>query len=485
MPTNRTAEAPKLVAAACKIVFVFSALALHAQTFTTLGSFDGTNGGGPFCGGGSSLVQGTDGELYGTTQVGGTFSLGTVFKVTLQGSITTLHSFNGTDGSSPCSGLLLAGNGTFYGTTSTGGLNGYGTVFENTPQGVLTTLHSFDSTDGASPVATLIQASSGVIYGTTQYGGAANDGCSQTGCGTVFAITGKGAFHPLHSFGPSDGVPNFPLVQSTSGNLYGTTYQSDTSLGMIFHMTPAGALTTIVNFNGYDGEGPSALTAGADGSVYGTTNGIILRNSQDQNGDGSIFDLGQGQFQTLFVFCTDLSCLNDPPNGGSPTTGLVQGTDGNFYGTTTAGGLYQSGNIFRVSPSGAFTALYNFFASETDSSGLMQATDGNFYGTAYVGGSIGNGCSFKGCGEVFQLSLGLPPFVKSVPSSGSVGSEVRILGTDLTGATGVTFNGVAATFIVAAPTEIVAIVPAGATSGSIEVVTPTATLASNVAFLVL
>ena len=110
----------------------------------------------------------------------------------------------------------------------------------------------------------------------------------------------------------------------------------------------------------------------------------------------------------------------------------------------------------------------------------MQATDGNFYGTAYVGDFVANSCPQKGCGEIFQLSLGLPPFVKSVPSSGSVGTNVRILGMNLTGATSVTFNGVAAKFAVAAPTEITASVPAGAITGPIQVITPTATLDSVV-----
>ena len=478
------------IAAALKVAFVFGTLVLSTkvelsgQTFTTLASFDQTNGGGPFCGGGSSLTQGTDGELYGTTQEGGAYSLGTVFKVSLQGAITALHSFHGSDGSTPCAGLLLANDGNFYGVTSAGGLNGYGTVFKITRQGVLATLHSFDNTDGATPVATLIQSTSGVLYGTTQYGGASNSGCSSSGCGTVFAISTAGVFERLHSFGPNDGTPAFPLIQSASGSLYGTTQQDTNSSGLVFQITPTGEFTTVVNFNGYNGGGPNALTAGANGNIYGTTKFFDFRGSQQLNGEGSIFDLGQGKLQTLFLFCTSASCVDDPPNGGSPTTGLTQGTDGNFYGTTPAGGPYKSGNIFQFSPSGTFNTLYDFYAGETDSSGLVQATDGNFYGTAYVGGFVGNNCPFDGCGEVFQLSVGLPPFVTSVPSSGAIGSTVRILGTDLAGATSVTFNGEAASFTVSAPTEIIASVPAGAISGIIQVVTPTATLASNVPFQV-
>ncbi|HXR17713.1 MAG TPA: choice-of-anchor tandem repeat GloVer-containing protein [Terriglobales bacterium] len=152
--------------------FLSLVLSLSAQTFTSLVSFNGSNGAYPES---MSLVQGTDGNLYGTAPSGGAHSGGTVFKVTPTGTLTTLYSFcaqtNCTDGEEPLAGLVLATNGTFYGTTSVGGANGDGTVFSITAGGTLTTLHSFDLTDGAYPTAALIQGRDGNFYGTTVEGG--------------------------------------------------------------------------------------------------------------------------------------------------------------------------------------------------------------------------------------------------------------------------------------------------------------------------
>src|SRR5277367_4076965 len=170
------------IAGAVFLVCAATAIASPAQTFATLVNFDGTDGANPEAG----LVQATNGEFYGTTSEGGANGIGTVFKITSKGTLTTLHSFDGsTDGEFPVAGLVQAPNGDFYGTTEIGGANGGGTVFKITGGGTLTTLHSFDGgADGGSPFGGLVQATDGNFYGTTVSGGANGQG------GTIFKITG-------------------------------------------------------------------------------------------------------------------------------------------------------------------------------------------------------------------------------------------------------------------------------------------------------
>ena len=171
-------------------------------------------------------------------------------------------------------------------------------------------------------------------------------------------------------------------------------------------------------------------------------------------------------------------------DGDNPISNLVQGTDGNFYGTAAYGGKYPNfGTVFKITSGGKFSTLHNF--DSTDGSylyaGLIQATNGTFYGATYAGGSS-TACSY-GCGTVFSLSVGLGPFVETLPNSGKVGAAIRILGTDLTGTTSVSFNGTAAKFKVISKSEIETNVPSGATTGTVEVTTKN-TLKSNVVFRV-
>ncbi|MGA2687698.1 MAG: choice-of-anchor tandem repeat GloVer-containing protein [Candidatus Korobacteraceae bacterium] len=170
-PTPSAKSAFLKIASLLLIYCVATAMAASAQNLTTLVSFDVTNGQGPYF---ESLVQGTDGNLYGTTYQGGANSFGTVFKVNPStGTLTTLHSFAGgtTDGSFPGAGLVLASDGNFYGTTTQGGSNTYGTVFKITPAGTLTLLHSFTVVDGRGPWSGLVQGTDGNLYGTTTFGG--------------------------------------------------------------------------------------------------------------------------------------------------------------------------------------------------------------------------------------------------------------------------------------------------------------------------
>ena len=446
---------------------VSMAVATPGQTtFTVLASFDGTDGAYPYLG---TLVQGTDGNFYGTTSGGGASNAGTVFKITPGGTLTTLHSFDSTDGASPDAGLFLAANAIFYGTTASGGAGGSGTVFKITTSGALTVLHSFDKTDGSSPAGRLVQSPNTNFYGTTYAGGA-------NGVGTVFSLSPKGTLTTLHSFASTDGAnPYAGLVQAANGTFYGTTSSGGAhGYGTVFKITAGGTLTTLHSFKGTDGAFPTAaLVQASDGTFYGTTTNGGANGGQG----GTVFTIApSGTFTTLYSFRS--------PAGGSPS-GLVQATDGNFYGTTFLGGNGGKGSVFSITPGGVLTTLHAF---EGEQEGFepydapLQATDGTFYGTTYNGPSYSPSLGY---GTVFSLSVGLGAFVTTVPTSGKVGATVRILGTNLTGTVSVTFNGTPATITSTSASEITAIVPAGATTGKVVVTTPGGTLISNAAFLVL
>ena len=218
-------------------------------------------------------MQAGDGNFYGTTEWGGAYGLGTVFKISPGGTLTTLYSFcagglSCADGSLPTAGLVQAADGNLYGTTAEGGANTDGTVFKITPGGSLTTLHSFEGNDGGLPEAALVQATDGNLYGTTSWGGSG-------GYGTVYKITLGGTLTTLHSFSgyPTDGGdPYAALVQATDGNLYGTTWRGGSyDEGTIFKITPTGTLTTLHSFDGTDGSFVQAgLVQASDGNFYGT-----------------------------------------------------------------------------------------------------------------------------------------------------------------------------------------------------------------------
>jgi uncharacterized repeat protein (TIGR03803 family) len=470
-------------------LFLAVAIPLSAQTFAVLHSFAIADGENPYAG----LVQGTDGSLYGTTAGGGANHKGTIFKISPSGTLTRLYSFcslaNCADGEDPTAGVIQATNGDFYGTTAEGGANAGGTVFRISQSGAFTTLHSFCSqtncADGERPNAGLVQATNGDLYGTTANGGA-------NGEGTIFAISPGGALATFYSFcsqsGCADGAnPEAGLIQGANGDLYGTTSHDGAHGpygGTAFSLAPNGALTTLYSFGSTIGAEPVApLTQGLDGNFYGTTV------TGGFNGDaGAVFQLTAGGAEmTIYSFCAQFG-PEGCADGYAPEAGLVQGTDGNFYGTTYYGGLppYPGfGIIFKITPGGALTILYSFCVQsgctdgEYPRAGLVQATNGVFYGTTTSGGANGL------YGTIFSLSMGLGPFLKTLPAAGLVGSAVRILGTNLTGATGVSFNGRTAAFTVISSSEITAIVPATATTGTVQVITPTGTLSSNTPFPVL
>jgi len=431
-----------------------------SQTFGTTANFANSNGASPYYG---ALVQGTDGYLYGSAEGGGSYSYGLVFDTaTGGGGLGAVLTFTETNGANPYGGLTLGTDGYFYGTTTYGGSTNVGTVF-STSAGVI---HNFSASSGSSPNGTLVQGTDGNFYGTTTYGGTLG------GYGTVFKVSPTGTFTLLHTFSSSDGAfPYAGLVQGSDGNFYGTTEEDGTSLyGTVFKITPSGTLTTLHNFGGgSDGANPyAALVQGSDGNFYGTTK------AGGTFGEGTIFKItSAGTLTTLYTFSTTY--------GAYPYAALIQGTDGNFYGTTISGGANSCncGTVFKVTSAGVLTTLHSFSNTdgETPYGGLMQYTNGTFYGTTTSGGSYGYG-------TVFSLSTGLSAFVKTVPTSGPVATSVTILGTNLTGATKVTFNGTSATFTVASPYKITTKVPTGATTGTVKVTTPSGTLSSNVVFTV-
>ena len=453
-------EAHKLLMALA-ISWLFACPMASEQTPTTVVTFDVTNGFLPYFG---SLAQAGNGDMYGTTYEGGANGAGTVFKLTPTGALTTLHSFDTTDGAFPAGSLLLATNGDLYGTTWEGGTDGVGTIFKITPAGALTSLHSFDSTHGALCVSGLIQATNGDLYGTTYQGGANN-------LGTIFKITPAGVFTSLHSFAAAEGAtPYAGLIQATDGYLYGTTYQAGASnVGTVFKVTMAGVLTTLYSFTVSltDGTHPyAALVQASNGLLYGSTS------SGGASGYGTIFTITpEGALTTIHSFAV--------LDGDNPQSKLVEANDGNLYGTTSGGGTTGDGTIFKITLAGSLTTLYSF--DGTDGAfpigGLAQSTDGTFYGTTYEGGANNDG-------TVFTLSEGLGPFVETVPTSGRAGAAVKILGTNLSAASSVTFNGTAAVFHVVGPSEITATVPVGATTGNVEVMTPGGLLVSKFAFQV-
>jgi len=449
--------------------------------FITLHSFDATDGLKPV----GALVQGTNGNMYGATNQGGASNAGTVFKITPSGTLTTLYNFCSksgcTDGGYPQAGLVQGTDGDLYGTTAGGGAHNDGIFYRITPSGKLTKLYSFCAqsgcADGKLPEGTLVQAGNGDFYGVTVDGGAYKKG-------TIYQITASGTLTTLYSFCAQSGCPDGfnpfgGLIQATDGNLYGTTSSGGANnYGTVFQITLSGTLTTLYSFCSQSGcsdgaEPNSGLIQATDGNLYGTTPAF-------NGGGGTIFRITpSGTLTTFYSFlCTQSGC----PGGDGPEA-LVQSTDGNLYGTTEGGGANGDGTVFQLTLGGALTTLYSFCSQsgcadgKSPSTSLVQGTNGDLYGTTSGDGANGDG-------TVFTLSAGLGPFVEIVPSSGNVGAAVEILGTNLTGATNVTFNGTTTVFTVISSSEISTSVPVGATTGAVQVVTPSGVLSSNVPFQV-
>jgi uncharacterized repeat protein (TIGR03803 family) len=440
------------------LAFSLLAAAAHAQTYSDLYNF-GDASGDPLNPQYPGIVaQGRDGNLYSTSPAGGT-GLGTVFKLTGAGAMTVLYKFDGTHGKAPFSGLTLGTDGNLYGTTSAGGSSNLGVVFQITSAGQLKVLHTFASGDGYSPYAPPIQALDGNFYGTAIFGGA-------SAYGTVYKMTPAGALTVLHSFDLTNGsTPYGPLVQGNDGNFYGTTYGGvgTTRYGTVFKVTGKGQWTLLHAFNLSDGANPYApLVLGKDGNFYGTTfNGGTA-------GSGVVFKI------TAAGALTVLHSFTPSTDGGTPYGGLVQASDGNFYGAAYLGGSKNHGTIFRILPAGTFRSLYNF-----DGTGggapmvtLLQHTTGILYGDTNSGGT-------HNTGAFYSLKASLTAYAAPLPTSAKVGRSIGILGQGFNGAKAVSFNGTAAKFNISSDTFLTATVPAGATTGVVTVTLASGSLKSK------
>lgn len=439
------------------LAFICFGTLATAQTVSTVYNFADNLGSGatPWY---VTLVQGTNGNLYGTTYNGGANSFGTVFTLTTSGSEKIIHSFaNGSsDGAYPTGGLTLASDGNFYGTTQQGGTNSQGVVFKLTQTGTITILHNFNSfLDGAFPWGPPILASDGNLYGTTSGGG-------KSGNGILYQITPSGTFTTISNFDVLHGfAPLASPTQGTDGYLYipvseGGSYYC----GTVVKMTTAGAMSGSYSFPcGAGGAFPiGPLVQASDGNFYSTT--------QDggTNGEGTIYQITPSLVAT--VLHSFGAIFGD---GTYPGAGLLLATDGNYYGSASDGGAYGDGILFNTTTSGTYTDLYSF----NNTANLMpvsplappvQYTDGLLYGVTEFGGT-------SNYGTVYSLNMGLAPFVNSPIFSGKIGQSVLLLGNHLKGVTSVTFNGVPASFKILSDTHMSAVVPAGATSGKIQVAT--------------
>lgn len=452
---------PRLAIFSCLVLHLASRVAA-AQTYTDLHDFDCTvEGCAPSYP--AVMAQGRDGNLYGTTNAGGSAGMGTVFKLTPAGAFTTIYNFSGPDGQNPDSGLTLGPDGNFYGTTERGGSNNFGTIFKITSAGILTTLHTFANLgDAYTPHGAPVLGRNGELYGTT---------CSQNPPWIFYSITPLGVFHQL---GSVPGCPFGSLILGADGNFYGTSQVGGTlGDGTVFRITPAGVLTIVHSFDYTDGAYLySPVVQGGDGLLYGTTSG-------GGQGPGVIFRVNPntGAFSDLHEWTS--TDLND---GKSPYAGLVAASDGNFYGATTLGantGNASNGTLFKIKSGGTYSIehVFDYNDGSDEIATPMQHTNGKIYGLADRGGAHTDGV-------IYSLDEGIKPFIRLASPDAAVGKTIQIVGTGLKTATSVTFGAVPATFTAISQTYLSAVVPANATAGFIMVTTPTATYTSNRKFQV-
>ena len=348
-------------------------------TLNTLYSFTGASDGSAPAG---PLVEGTDGNYYGTTSTGGANQVGTFFRITPGpgGTLTTLHTFNGTTEGVAPSLLVLGTDGNFYGTSPFAGSSGTGAILQITTAGTVSILHTFVAgTDGNQPNPNIVEGSDGAFYGSTQGGG-------PTTFGTLFRVTTPTTVTPAVSFsviGNLASLSNQPLLTTlgNDGNLYGCIPGFP---GSIFKMTNAGVLTTFYTFTDLDdGGNPSAFVQGSDGNFYGTST------HEGADGFGTFFKISStGTFQTLYAFPSTV--------GGVGIQGMVEGTDGNYYATGTDGGTGFAGTILQLTTADAATTIFSFTEPGNNPvAALVQALDGNLYGTTEFGGATNDGTIFQ------------------------------------------------------------------------------------------
>ncbi len=438
-------------------------------TVTPYWSFKGYNSttpalsepGGPYYG---ELIKGSDGKLYGTTPGGGVNDYGAAYSLSIVSTgtptLSILHSFNiGVDagGYYPHSGVTEGGDGKLYGTTYNGGANGVGTVYSLSKDGVtFTDVHDFSGyADGGYPEWQLTKSSSGDFYSVTFGGGASNDG-------TLYKISSTGVYSTLYTFDGNVGqYPVWQPIIAADGKLYGATLAGGSNslgyagAGIVYkYDLTANTISVFSNFDGINGFSPNAITQGTDKHFYGTSQygGVTSAEAGFSYGNGSAFKIGStGAISLLYSFyihtgyypygrivqgpdgqfygttyyggyydhgtiykinangnVTILHHFNNAQplyEGNYPQAELIVGKDGSLYGASFNGGLYGYGTIFKISTSGAFTILYNLKNSQGTNivAPLLQGTDGNFYGVCSNGGANGRGTIFKLAGTKMTI----------------------------------------------------------------------------------
>ena len=337
--------------------------AYAAPTLTTIANFTGTNGNDPS----AALIADASGNLFGTTYIGGTANLGTVFEIPRMGggygALSVIATFTGTaNGANPQSGLTADASGNLFGTTAGGGATCAGTVFEipktGGSYGTLATLSYFDGTNGSALDGGVTVDASGNLLGTTDGGGA-------NGKGTVFEIAKTGG-----------------------------TY---------------GAPTTIATFNGTaNGANPlGGLTADASGNLFGTTSG------GGATGLGTVFEIPRsgGAYGTLTTLAT-FTGFNGTTLGADPYAGLIADASGNLFGTTFTGGNSNSGEVFEIAKTGgayaALRTIANIGSNGQPIGGLTADASGNLFGTTHIAGTAGDGTVFEITGSGFQTAVNAP-----------------------------------------------------------------------------
>jgi uncharacterized repeat protein (TIGR03803 family) len=396
-------------------LFLFTARADTDWMLNTIAAFRGTNG----CICESGLAWGPDGALYGTTTRGGVGfpnepRHGTVFRVTTNGGLSTLFVFNGTNGSMPSGKLLLASDGNFYGTTQLGGsgyngnyYSGFGTIFRMTPVGDLTTLAEFEGTNGANPSMKLVQGEDGWIYGGTAGFYFGQPPTNRSPHGLIFRCSTNGVLETIHEFSGLDGSWPVGRLLETNGQFYGTTYEGgDYNYGTAYLLGTNGTLTTLAHFANTNGAYPvSGLSLGTDGELYGTT-------KNGGQGFGTVYRMGGGGLVMLKAF----SSLEADYVSGT----LMSGGDGMLYGTAANGGSPQHGqaqvfgSIFRVATNGDVSVAlsFNYYNGFSPVAEMLPDGAGGFYGTTASGIAEPTPPSTPQCGTIFHYGPGISPLIK-------------------------------------------------------------------------
>jgi uncharacterized repeat protein (TIGR03803 family) len=375
---------------------------LAAQAVTPLYSFTNNfDGGAPQPG----LIQSANGVFYGATLRGGSNGFGALFGLTTSGLLTPWHAFNNQpDGANPAAGLTWGTNGFFYGMTPLSGLGptNQGTIYQIAADGAFTTLYSFPplsrqtNGNGAGPAGSLVQGTNGQFYGVTSSGGSRTNG-------TIFSIDAAGLVTLRYTFtnGLDGGKPLTGLFLSSDGNFYGTTSRGGTNdAGTIFELTHSGALRPLYSLN--------AVPDGSDvaAPLLQTSAGLLVGAAANggTNGSGTIFQITtNGAFNVVYTFSGLAGADGSENNDGASPQALLLDAAGNYYGVAAEGGTNGEGSVFEVTPAGEFRAVYSFtgLSSEAETNaeganpnGILQGADGNFYGTALRGGT-GYGTIFK------------------------------------------------------------------------------------------